>query len=92
MKKQDSRHGKHREDLVQIAGYVTPELKAIAQVTANELHTNMMDLIRDGITTQATRAGVMRNGEVVAKYKPIIAAYVDIFNARKAANKKENEK
>ena len=92
--RKDNRHGKHREELVQIAGYVTPELKALAQVTANELHTNMMDLIRDGIATQATRAGIMRNGEVVEKYKPIIAAYVDVFRARKAANnnKKENAK
>lgn len=82
-----NRHGKHHEDLVQIAGYITPELKAIAQVTANELKTNMMDLIRDGIMSEATRAGVAKNGEVVAKYKPIVAAYVDIYRAKKIIKK-----
>lgn len=84
MSKQSSRHGKHHEDLVQIAGYVTPELKALAQVAANELKTNMMDLIRNGITAEATRAGIMLNGEIVEKYKPIIAAYADVYRTRKA--------
>lgn len=91
MKKTDSRHGQHREDLVQIAGYVTPQLKAIAQVTANELNTNMMELMRNGIIQEATRAGVMRNGIITNKYKPIIAAYVDVYNERKALNRKESK-
>ena len=82
-----TRHGKHHEDLVQIAGYITPELKAIAQVAANELKTNMMDLIRNGIISEATRAGVTKKGEVVKKYKPIVATYVDVYRSKKLSKK-----
>lgn len=89
MKKKESRHGKHHEDLVQIAGYITPELKALAQVTANELRTNMMDLIRNGIIAEATRAGVMSNGAIKPEYKPIINAYADAYRAKKETRKQQ---
>ncbi len=88
-KPKESRHGKHHEDLVQIAGYITPELKALAQVTANELRTNMMDLIRNGILAEATRAGVMINGEIKPEYKPIIDAYADAYRAKKETRKQQ---
>ena len=74
MKKKENRHGKHHEDLVQIAGYITPELKALAQVTANELRTNMMDII---------------NGAIKPKYKPIIDAYADAYRAKKETRKQQ---
>lgn len=89
--KKKNRHGVHADDLVQLAGYVTPELKALAQVTANELHTNVMELIRDGIAAKASDAGVMVNGQIVDKYKPIIAAYADAYRTRKAIRKQQKE-
>ena len=89
MKKKENRHGKHHEDLVQISGYITPELKALAQVTANELKTNMMDLIRNGIIAEATRAGVMRNGAIKPEYQPIIDAYADAYRAKKETRKQQ---
>ena len=89
-----TRHGKHREELVGFAGYISPELKAIAQVTANELKVTMMDLVRDGFIYNATRAGVMENGEVVAKYKDVVDTYVELYKMAKRARKagKENAK
>ena len=83
MQKIGNRHGKHHDDLVPFGGYITPELKAIAQVTANELKTNMMDLIRNGIAAEATRAGVMSNGIIKPEYKPIVDAYVDVYRSNK---------
>lgn len=84
-----TRHGVHDETLVGFSGYITPELKAIAQVAANEKHTTMMDLVRDGIIYHATQLGIVKNGKVTQKYAPIIAAYVDIYNARKTMKKGE---
>ena len=78
---------RHDEDLVGFSGYITPELKAIAQVTANELRTTMMDLVRSGIQSEATRAGVMRDGKVTEQYQPIVAAYADVYRTRKQTRK-----
>ena len=91
MTKKKNRHGQHHEDLVGFSGYITPELKALAQVTANELNTTMMDLVRDGIQNEAARAGIVSNGVVLPKYRPIIEAYADAYRTKKKLNKqKEN--
>lgn len=84
-----SRHGQHHEDLVGFSGYITPELKALAQVTANELHTTMMELVRNGIQSEAVRAGIIVDGKVSIKYKPIIEAYADAYRTKKQLNKRE---
>ena len=81
--KEESRHGKHRDDLVGFAGYITPELKAVAQIAANELETTMMDLVRDGFAYFATKAGVIKNGEVKPEYKDAVAELVRIYNQAK---------
>lgn len=86
--KKKNRHGQHHEDLVGFSGYITPELKALAQVTANELKTTMMDLVRNGIQNEAIRAGVITNGEVDSRYRPIVAAYADAYRTKKKLNKK----
>ena len=88
MQKKKNRHGQHHEDLVGFSGYITPELKALAQVTANELKTTMMDLVRNGIQNEAMRAGVVRNGEIVPKYQAVVAAYADAYRAKKKLNNK----
>lgn len=90
-KKKDTRHGQHEESLVGLSGYVTPKLKAIAQVTANQLKTTMMDLIRDGIIYHATKVGVVKNGMVTPRFASTVNAYVDVYNTRKAQNKKRKE-
>lgn len=84
-----NRHGQHHEDLVGFSGYITPELKALAQVTANELKTTMMDLVRNGIQVEAVRAGVVVDGQIAPKYRPIIEAYVDTYKMKKMLSRKE---
>lgn len=84
-----SRHGQHHEDLVGFSGYITPELKALAQVTANELNTTMMELVRNGIQNEAVRAGIIVNGTIDLKYKPIIDAYADAYRTKKQLNRKD---
>jgi len=88
MKTKTTKHGVHDEKLVGFSGYITPELKAIAQVTANERHTTMMDLVREGIIYHARNLGIVEaDGRVSKKYKPIISAYIDVYNTRKATRK-----
>lgn len=87
-----SRHGQHHEDLVGFSGYITPELKAIAQVTANELEITMMDLFRDGINKAARQVGILQaDGKVSEKFRPIVDAYVDAYQTRKRLNRKEKD-
>ena len=81
--KLDSRHGVHRAELVQMTLFVMPRIRAIAQVTANELRTTFKDLAIDGIMTNATKAGVIANGRVTGKYKPIVDAYIDVIKTKK---------
>lgn len=88
--KKKTRHGQHHEDLVGFSGYITPELKALAQVTANELETTMMDLVRNGIYAEAVRARVIVDGQIDPRYKPIIDAYADAYRTKKKLNRKEN--
>ncbi|MBP3405199.1 MAG: hypothetical protein J6N18_03795 [Kiritimatiellae bacterium] len=90
--KTKTRHGQHHEDLVGFCGYITPELKALAQVTANELDTTMMDLVRNGIQAEAIRAGIVVDGKIAQKYRPIIAAYADAYRTKKKLNKTRKEK
>ena len=85
-----NRHGQHHEDLVGFSGYITPELKAIAQVTANELEITMMSLFRNSIINEATRMGIVKNGQVVDKYKSTINAYVELYRAKKILKKENN--
>ena len=90
--KTKTRHGQHHEDLVGFSGYITPDLKALAQVTANELDTTMMDLFRNGIQAEAIRAGIVVDGKIAQKYRPIIAAYADAYRTKKKLNKTRKEK
>lgn len=89
--KLDSRHGVHRAELVQMTLFVTPRIRAIAQVTANELRTTFKELAIDGIMTNATKAGVVANGRVTDKYKPIVDAYIDVIETKKRERSVANE-
>ena len=79
--KTTTRHGKHIEDKVQFGGMVTPEFKALAQLTASMCECSMMQLMMDGVTYYATSKGIMRNGKIVSEYKQTIEAMADIIRA-----------
>lgn len=84
-----NRHGVHDDDLVGFNVHITPELKALAQVTANESKTTMAEVMRRGFEDEAVRAGVMKNGEVLPKYKPIIKMYAEAYRLRNKENKEK---
>lgn len=84
MKKQDNRHGKHRPDKVQFGGMVTPEFKAIAQLTASKTKCTLMELMQKGVYNLATGVGIMRGDEVVPAYKATIDAMADVIKTQLA--------
>lgn len=74
-----NRHGKHHPDKVQFGGMVTPEFKAIAQLTASVVKCSLMELMQRGVYNLATGAGIMKDGKVAAKYRDAVVAMADII-------------
>lgn len=83
----DTRHGKHHPDKVQFGGMVSPEFKAIAQLTANKLQCSLMELMQRGVDNLATGAGILKNGRVTAQYREAVDAMADIIRTS-LANKR----
>ena len=57
--KKNNRHGKHDPDKVQFGGMVSPEFKAIAQLTASKMKCTLMDLMQRGVYNIAMGAGMI---------------------------------
>ncbi len=80
----DTRHGKHHPDKVQFGGMVTPEFKAIAQLTASKTKCSLMELMQRGVYNLATGAGILRDDKVTPEYKEAVDALADIIKANLA--------
>lgn len=78
----ETRHGKHHPDKVQFGGMVTPEFKAMAQLTANKMQCSLMELMQRGINNLAVEAGVMKDGQIVKKHLKAISAMADIIRTK----------
>ena len=89
METKQNRHGKHHEDKVQFGGMVTPEFKALAQLTASVSQCSMIELMIHGIYNIATGVGILKNGVVTPKYQDTIAALADIIRTT-LAQKRNN--
>ncbi len=87
MKKDSNRHGKHDRDKVQFGGMVTPEFKAIAQLTASVTRCTLMELMTRGVYNLATGAGIMRNNEVVEEHRATISAMADLIRSNLTAKR-----
>lgn len=86
-----SRHGKHAPDVFRVSLYLSAEEKAIAILTAERQSKTISDVLRSGIVSEATRAGVMNNGIVVEKFRARISAYKQVLEAE-AQTKRSTEK
>jgi len=76
-----SRHGKHALGMLRVALYLSAEEKAIAILTAEQQGKTLSDVLRSGIINEATRSGILKNGEIVEKYRTCIKAYRHILEA-----------
>ena len=84
----ESRHGKHHPDKVQFGGMVSPEFKAIAQLTASMLQCSLMELMQRGVDNLATGAGILRDGKVTPQYRGAVDAMADIIRTSLARKRK----
>lgn len=83
-KTRQTRHGQHHPDKVQFGGMVTPEFKAVAQLTASMLQCTLMELMQKGVDNLATGAGILRDGKVTDKYKDAVSALAEIIRSELA--------
>ena len=90
MATKDNRHGKHHPDKVQFGGMVSPEFKAVAQLTASKLKCSLMELMQKGVDNFVTGAGILRNGEVTPQYREAVSALADIIRTDLSNRRKEN--
>ena len=77
----ESRHGKHALGMLRVSLYLSAEEKAIAVLTAERQGKTLSDVLRSGIVNEATRSGILKNGEIVEKYRARITAYKNILEA-----------
>ena len=62
-----SRHGKHALGMLRVSLYLSAE--AIAVLTAERHGKTLSDVLRSGIISEATRSGILKNGDIVEKYR-----------------------
>lgn len=59
-----SRSGVHKEGKTLFGCYVDPEVKALAIMTSEKLGITFTDIIINGLRAEATRAGILSQGEI----------------------------
>lgn len=85
--KRGNMHGKHHPDKVLLGLHVSPEEKALAQITAGRLNMTVSELMMDGLRYNATMAGVMINGRIADEFKDEIVLQAALIRE----NKKERQ-
>ena len=88
-KAKTTRHGKHDADKVNFGGMVTPEFKALAQLTASKEGCGLTELMMVGIRQLATKHGIMKNGRIVPVYEDAIKAMADVIRSNLASKREE---
>ena len=78
-----SRHGKHDDGLVSFSGRVTPEFLAIVKLTSVQLGLNGVELMKSGIISEATRAGIISNGKITSEFLDAYHLQLEIIKKRR---------
>lgn len=86
-----SRYGKHASGVFRVSLYLSAGEKAIAILTVERQSKTLSNVLRSGIMCEATRAGVMKNGVVVEKFRARISAYSQVLEAE-ARTQRSTEK
>ena len=82
MNKRASRQGKHKELKTLFGAYVDPEVKALAVLTSDRLGITFTDIILNGLRSEATRAGLMRNNKLLPEHQPAFDAVLEVVKAK----------
>ena len=83
----ESRHGKHAPDVFRVSLYLSAEEKAIAILTAENQGRTLTDVLRSGIKSEATRSGILVNGQIAKKYQSRVCAYRQVLEAERTVSK-----
>lgn len=59
---------------------MTPEVRALAMLTSDKTGETITQMIIDGITLKATQCGILKDGEIVKRYKAPFDAALEIVN------------
>lgn len=62
--------------------YVDPEIKALAVLTSDRLGISFTDIILNGLRSEATRAGILKDGDVCPECKQAYDAVLEVVKAR----------
>ena len=85
--KTEKRKGRHKLDKTLLGAYVSPEIKALAIMTASSLEISLTDLLLNGIKSEAARAGLYDSNGVVPEHKDGYEAIVDLVRQATAERK-----
>lgn len=87
------RAGKHLEGNTLFGCYVSPEIKALAVMTADALGITFTEIIINGLKHEATRAGILENDEIAAgaraAYDAVLEVVIDQITRRKGTHTKK---
>ena len=82
-----TRKGKHKIGKTLLGAYVEPEIKVLAAMTSDALDITITDIILNGLYSEATRAGIMVNGEIKKEHLQAFKANVEILKAKMGLEK-----
>ncbi len=83
----ETRQGKHREGKSSIGLYVDADFRALLALLVDQTGDTATDIIMDGVRARATALGIMRDGQIVAKYAPVIEIIKEAFEAKRNTRK-----
>ena len=80
--KRTTRRGLHKEGKTLFGCYVDPEIKALAILTSERLRITFTDIIINGLKAEATRAGILVNGQVRAELRENFNLCLELTKAK----------
>ena len=89
MNTRKSRQGRHKEEKTLLGAYVTPEIKALAVMTADRLGITLTDILLNGLKSEATRAGILINDNIAPELKTNFEAVVEMVKVSNAERKRK---
>ena len=85
--KKESRHGKHADNMFRVSLYLSAEEKAMAILAAELDCKTLTDVLKSGLSHEATRLGILVNGRVADSFIPRVNAYRQILEAERLTDK-----
>lgn len=80
--------GRHKEGKVSIGIYVEEEFRALLAFLVDRTGETATEIIMEGVRSKATALGVMKDGEILPEFKPVIEMIVAAYRERKTKGSK----